>query len=146
MQKLATVLKGPDAPETAVHDLPKATGRAQRRPEDCQRAADKAHQATEGCQKAMQASVMGFVLDMAKDAQGFASGEVVQQQLQIMSACFDGLCHEVHTFQAAAAAADYLHSITMCLSCLICHILHVILDLCCLLFLHLLYRSACHLH
>lgn len=53
---------------------------------------------------------MAYIQDIVMDMQGFASGEVVQKQLSIMSACFDGLCHEVHIFQPAAANHIWLQS------------------------------------
>ena len=51
--------------------------------------------APEACQMGEQGSILGFVRAPAVDQQGFASREVVQKQMQIMSACFEGLCHGV---------------------------------------------------
>lgn len=68
---------------------------SQRAKQGLRKAADKAHKAIEGSQRAEQQAVVQYVQDMAVDAQGFVSAEVVQKQLQIMCVCFEGLCHEV---------------------------------------------------
>lgn len=59
------------------------------------KATDQARKEADGSQKAEQESVVRYAKDLALDEQGFVCGEVVQKQLQMMSVCFEGLCHEV---------------------------------------------------
>lgn len=61
------------------------------------KAADRARRAAEGSQKTERQAVVQYTQDLAVDVQGFVATEVVQKQLQIMSVCFEGLCHEVRT-------------------------------------------------
>ena len=71
----------PDAVQDALQGLSNAT--------------DQSLKAAGSSPKAQEVSVVGYIKDMAMDKQGSASSDVVQLQLQVMSACFQELCHEV---------------------------------------------------
>lgn len=68
------------------------------------KATDQPQRAAEGSQRAEQESVVRYAKDLVQDEQGFVSGEVVQKQLQMMSVCFEGLCHEVRHQSTSAYA------------------------------------------
>lgn len=77
--------------------------------------ADRVQKAAEGRQQAQQEAVVQYARDLAMDAQGHVSGEMVQKQTQMMSVCFEGLCHEVglstttvHAYAVSQAAPERL--------------------------------------